>query len=105
MLPMPNVFEAVADSTRRTILQQLRLNGPLSVSEIASPLPITRQAVTKHLNALSSAGLITTEWRGRERRHHLEARPLKDLADWLEPYEQAWDLRLERLKDHLEKKP
>ena len=102
---MASVFEAVADPTRRSILQQLRENGALSVSEISGPLPITRQAVTKHLNALSSAGLVTTEWRGRERLHHLEARPLKDLADWLEPYERAWDRRLERLKDHLEKRP
>ena len=62
------VFEALADPTRRKILDELRETGPLSVTELAEPLPITRQAVTKHLDALEASGLIRSWREGRRRR-------------------------------------
>lgn len=63
---------------------------------------MSRQAVTKHLNVLESAGLIARRSRGRERVHELIGSPLQEIDDWLAPYEAAWDDRLARLKRHLE---
>jgi len=96
-----SVFEALADPTRRVILDRLRASHPLSVSELAAPLPMTRQAVTKHLAALQASGLIRVRWRGRERLHELDPRPLKQVERWLAPYAAEWDRRLRRLRRHL----
>ena len=99
---MLDVFAAVADPTRRSILGRLRGEGALSVSSLASVLPISRQAVTKHLDVLEEAGLIRKRVQGRERLHELEAEPLREVGDWLAPYAAAWDERLERLRIHLD---
>lgn len=98
---MTDVFYAIADGTRRDILERLRLEGALSVTDLAEPLRMTRQAVTKHLDVLESAGLVRSERRGRRRMHRLEAEPLEELDDWLAPYAEAWDRRLQRLRRHL----
>jgi DNA-binding transcriptional ArsR family regulator len=95
------VFAAVADPTRRVLLERLRVSGPLSISELTDGLPMTRQAVTKHLTALDAAGLVSTRKVGRERQHELNASPLKEVDDWLRPYAEAWDRRLAALKRHL----
>ena len=100
---MPDVFAAIADPTRREILERLRTEGGLSVSDLSDPLPISRQAVTKHLDALQEAGLVARERIGRERIHRLNADPLRELDDWLAPYSAAWDRRLQRLSDYLAK--
>lgn len=97
-----SVFAAIADPTRRGILETLRASGPLSLSQIAAPLAMTRQAVTKHLDTLRRAGLIRQRRAGRERLHELRAEPLQEIETWLLPYSKAWDERLERLKQHLE---
>ena len=99
---MPDVFAAVADPTRRRILERLRTEGPVSISTLSDGLPMTRQAVTKHLNVLQEAGLIESRARGRERLQTLSGAPLREVSDWLAPYEAAWDERLERLRTHLE---
>ncbi len=99
---MLDVFAAVADPTRRSILERLRGEGALSVSSLANKLPISRQAVTKHLDVLEKAGLVRKRVQGRERLHELEARPLREVDDWLTPYAAAWDERLERLRIHLD---
>ena len=83
-------------------MERLREGDALSVSELSEPLPISRQAVTKHLGVLETAGLIEHEWRGRERRHRLRPQPLQELDDWLAPYAAAWDRRLSRLRKHIE---
>jgi DNA-binding transcriptional ArsR family regulator len=98
---MTNVFVALADPTRRLLLERLRANGPLPIKGLARPLAISRQGVTKHLRVLEEAGLIESEWKGRERWHRLNAQPLLEVDDWLRPYEEAWDRRLERLRQHL----
>ena len=98
----PLVFEAVADPTRRTLLDRLRRHDALSLSALADGQPMTRQAVAKHLDLLRQAGLITTWRRGRERMHSLDAAPLRQMDDWLAPYAAAWDRRLARLKRHVE---
>lgn len=102
---MSTLFEAVADPTRRQILERLRTSGPLSLSEIAVRFPITRQAVTKHLDALTACGLVTTNRSGRERIHELDPQPLVELQEWLAPYAAEWDRRLHRLQRHLEGDP
>jgi DNA-binding transcriptional ArsR family regulator len=99
-----DVFAAVADPTRRRILEELRVTGPLSIKQLAEPLPITRQAVTKHLDILVACGLIRVERVGRERLHRLAAEPLQEVEDWLQPYAEIWDRRLARLKRYLEEK-
>ncbi len=101
---MESVFTAVADPTRRRLLERLRGEGPLSISELAAPLPISRQAVTKHLEVLRGAGLVAVRKAGRQRLHHLEAAPLREVESWLAPYAEFWDRRLERLKRHLEER-
>ncbi len=79
-----SAFAAVADPTRRTILERLRKEGPLPLKAIADRLPITRQAVTKHLRALEASGLVTSEKVGREKIHALDTEPLREV-DGLAP--------------------
>ncbi len=99
---MTTPFHAVADPTRRAILERLRTAGPLSLTEIAAELPMTRQAVTKHLDTLGEIGLVRVTRSGRERLHELDADPLKAVQEWLGPYAAEWDRRLDRLRQHLE---
>lgn len=96
-----NVFEALADATRRSLLERLRTSGPLSVTELAGPMPMSRQAVTKHLDVLEACHLVRIRRRGRERLHELDPHPLKAVDAWLAPYAAEWDRRLERLQEHL----
>ena len=99
---MSDTFLAISDPTRRRILNRLRTQGSLSVTELAEPLSMTRQAVTKHLDVLEGAGLLEHSRQGRKRIHRLKAQPLEDVAEWLAPYAAAWDRRLSRLQAHLE---
>jgi DNA-binding transcriptional ArsR family regulator len=105
MLSMPTAFDALADPTRRRILGQLRTKGALSVKEIAQRLPMTRQAVTKHLDLLRDVGLVHIRWSGRHRLHELDPRPLREVDEWLAPYSAFWDESLARLERHLEDNP
>jgi len=98
-------FEAIADPTRRSLLGRLRVQGPLTVGQLAAPMAISRQAVTKHLDVLARARLVRIHWQGRERLHRLNGRGLKDVYDWLTPYRKEWDRRLERLRAHLGEPP
>ena len=98
----PAVFDALADPTRRALLDRLRTDGPLSLGSLADPQPMTRQAIAKHLDALQRAGLVRVWRAGRQRLHALAPEPLRDVADWLAPYAAAWDDRLARLQHHLE---
>lgn len=102
---MTDVFAAVADPTRRELLERLRTEGPQSVSALAAPLPMSRQAVTKHLDTLTDCGLIRLRRRGRLRLHELNPQPLRHIDEWLRPYEELWDRRLSRLRQHLEDNP
>lgn len=102
---MLDVFTAVADPMRRQILARLREQGPLSLSELAAPFAVSRQAVTKHLDALARTGLVRVTREGRERVHRLDPEPLQEVDEWLRPYAEAWDARLERLRAHLDERP
>jgi DNA-binding transcriptional ArsR family regulator len=95
------VFAAVADPTRRELLARLRAGDGLSIADLSRDLPMTRQAVTKHLDALREAGLVRVRRAGRERLHDLDAAPLEAVDAWLRPYAEAWDQRIDRLRRHL----
>jgi len=98
---MDAVFVAVADPTRRLLLERLRAGGPASIGALGIGLPMTRQAVTKHLDVLREAGLVRVRRAGRERLQELEPAPLADVDAWLRPYAAAWDDRLAALRRHL----
>jgi DNA-binding transcriptional ArsR family regulator len=98
---MELVFDAVADPTRRALLERLRTAGPLSIAELGAGLPMTRQAVTKHLDLLRASGLVRVRRSGRERLHELDPEPLREVDDWLKPYAKAWDEKLDALRRHL----
>ena len=100
---MNEIFQALADPTRRSMLDRIRVEGPLSVKQLSAPLAISRQAATKHLDLLTAAGLVRAERRGRERHHHLVAPALEPVHTWLQPYSKAWDRRLERWRAHVER--
>ena len=100
---MESVFDALADPTRRVLLDRVRDAGPggASISDLGRDLPMTRQAVTKHLDALRAAGLLRIRRTGRQRLHELDAAPLEAVDDWLAPYEAFWDQRIAALRRHL----
>ncbi len=93
-------FSALADPTRRAILARLAL-GELSVGEIARPFKMSGPAVTKHLNVLQRVGLITRGRLAQWRPFRLEAKPLQEVADWVEEYRQFWEQSFDRLDDYL----
>lgn len=93
-------FQALADPTRRAILERLS-KGAASVTELAKPFEMSGPAVTKHLKVLERAGLIT---RGREaqwRPCQLNSAPLKVANDWVEQYRQFWEASFDRLEEYL----
>ncbi|WP_203247211.1 ArsR/SmtB family transcription factor [Sporosarcina beigongshangi] len=96
-----DVFQAIADPTRRKLLELLA-GKELPISTISSHFTMSRTAVTKHLHVLESAGLVTTQKVGREKRYRLEAKPLQTLQTWLDFYEQYWDNKLSKLKKIVE---
>jgi DNA-binding transcriptional ArsR family regulator len=93
-------FAALADPTRRLILAQLT-EGEATVNELAEPLPISVQAVSKHLRVLEHAGLITRTRSAQQRPSRLRVAPMKDAADWLGSYQRFWDASFERLDERL----
>ena len=95
------VFDALADPTRRRLVAMLGERGAASATELARELPVTRQAVVKHLGALAAAGLATREREGREVRYRLTPAPLSEAAEWMAHVGAEWDARLAALEDHL----
>jgi DNA-binding transcriptional ArsR family regulator len=93
------VFAALADPTRRTMVQTLRAQPSLTATRMAGGLPITRQAVAKHLAALRAAGLVESRREGRETRYVLTPAPLADAMAWMAEAGGVWDARLTRLAE------
>jgi DNA-binding transcriptional ArsR family regulator len=93
-------FAALADPTRRAILARLA-SGEASVKELAEPFDMTLPAVTKHLKVLQRAGLITQGRRAQWRPCRLDAKPMREVADWVEPYRRFWDESFDRLDEYL----
>ena len=97
---LSNTFAALADPTRRAILGRLA-EGEATVNELAEPFPITVQAVSKHLQVLERAGLITRSRTAQLRPSRLEGAPLGDAVEWLETYRQFWEGSFDRLDARL----
>lgn len=102
--PMDRTFFALADPTRRRVLERLGSEPGLSISALAEPLPIKMPGLMKHLDVLSDAGLITRTKTGRVVTVSLAARPLGEAVDWLRHFEAFWSVSLDRLAAFVEEK-
>lgn len=94
------VFHAVADATRRSMLERLR-GGALTVTELAAPYDMSLNAVSKHIKTLEKAGLIRREIKGREHSCRLEAVRLEEAMNWMSYYSGFWSKRVDALEKHL----
>src|SRR5499426_3804571 len=98
------VFAALADPSRRGILAALAAGGPATATDLAGRLPITRQAIAKHLALLAQAGLVRAEPGERRRvRYRLRSAPMKVAQQFLAALARDWDGQLGALKDHLDR--
>ena len=93
-----DILAAMADPTRRKLLATLAATGPATATELAAGLPITRQAIAKHLGVLRGAGLVTSFKDGRDVRFEVRTRPLEQTAGWLAALAAEWDARLIAIK-------
>ena len=94
-------FAALADPTRRAILDRL-VHSRVTVGELAKPFDVSRPAISKHLRVLERAGLVRRERDGRVSRCGLDARPMRDAADWVERYRRFWENQLDQLVQYFE---
>ncbi|HLK89064.1 MAG TPA: metalloregulator ArsR/SmtB family transcription factor [Polyangia bacterium] len=97
------VFAALGDETRLGLVARLSAEGPLSIAALTAGAGVSRQAISKHLCALSDAGLVKSRRRGRQRIWQLEPRRLGDARGYLDRLSAAWDTALERLRVHVER--
>jgi DNA-binding transcriptional ArsR family regulator len=98
---LDRTFAALADPTRRAILERLA-RGEATVGELAAPFAISQPAVSKHLRVLKEAGLISQFREAQRRPCRLEPEQLDAVTDWIEEYRRIWDDRLDRLGDYLQ---
>jgi DNA-binding transcriptional ArsR family regulator len=98
------IFAALADPTRRRVVEKLARGGTVTASGLAEQLPITRQAVAKHLSALHGAELLSVSRVGRETHYKLRPQPLDEAAHWIQMVSAEWGDRLEALRRSLEKR-
>ncbi|MDP3711328.1 MAG: metalloregulator ArsR/SmtB family transcription factor [Mycobacteriales bacterium] len=98
--PLSRVFAALADPTRRAILERLA-DGEATVNALAEPFAMSLQAVSKHLQVLEAAGLVTRGKKAQWRPARLSGRPLGPAADWLERYRVLWESSFDHLDAHL----
>jgi len=99
--PKHDVFQAIADPTRRSLLQLL-VDREMPVTAISGHFPMSRTAVSKHLRILAEAGLVKERKVGRETRYRLEPEPLLELKRWLAYYERYWENKMAALKRFVE---
>ena len=95
------IFAALSEPSRLRIVELLRTR-PMSVNEIAEALDIRQPQVSKHLRVLGDSGIVTGEALDRQRIYHLEAEPFEEIGNWLESFEQLWNVRLDSLGSFLE---
>jgi DNA-binding transcriptional ArsR family regulator len=98
-----DVFQALADPTRRAIIARLR-EGRLPVGQIAGPFAISRPAISRHLRILREADLVREVKAGRNRLYELNPEPLRDIDEWLARYRPMWQHQLRNLKRFVERK-
>lgn len=99
------VFGALSDPTRRQLLAAIAQHPAVTATELAAQLPISRQAVIKHLTALGDAGLLDRQRSGREVRYRVTPEPMSDALSWMAEVGGRWDERLGTLKRQLEASP
>lgn len=98
------IFKALADPSRRTLLDLLYASDGRTLNDLCTPLQMSRFGVMKHLNILEEAGLITTRKVGREKLHYLNAVPIRQLYDrWVSKYAEPWAIELTSIKNELER--
>ena len=100
---METIFRAIADPTRRGILDQLA-KGDESVMSLARGFEMSLPAVSQHLKILQKADLVIGQRKGRQIVYHLNAAPLRKVSRWVRPYERFWKSRLDALGDHLRRR-
>jgi DNA-binding transcriptional ArsR family regulator len=103
--PAGAVFEALADPTRRRVVHELSKDGPLTATELARRIPVTRQAIAKHFVALEDAGLAAGIRVGRETRYELRTQAFAEAEAWMRAIGAMWDLRLAAFKEYVELVP
>lgn len=91
-----DIFQAIADPTRRAILSLIAIHA-LTPNALAEHFDLTRQGVSKHIQVLADAELVKKNQEGREIYYKLNAKKMKELADWLEPFRQLWETRFNQL--------
>src|SRR3982751_6761211 len=96
-----DVFQAIADPTRRAIIALIALQA-MTPNAIAEHFDSTRQAVSKHLRILTECELVSQEQRGREIYYSLEVDKMKEIDEWLEQYRKIWETRFKKLEEVLE---
>ena len=101
---LDDVLGALADPTRRSLYQRLAVQGPNTATNLARGLPVTRQAIVKHLQVLAGAGLVDATRAGREVRYAVEPDALDEAAAWMTSAAAGWDRRLARLRRHVERR-
>jgi DNA-binding transcriptional ArsR family regulator len=99
--PGDEVFAALADPTRRDILRTVSERGPMTATALTADVPISRQAIARHLGLLREAGLVQADRTGRETRFTARSEPLDDLAAWATATGRRWEARLARLRNSL----
>jgi DNA-binding transcriptional ArsR family regulator len=95
------IFDALGDPGRRDLIQAISERGSATATELAADRDVTRQAVSKQLNALAEAGLLRAERRGRETRYEVTPEPLGEAMAWIADVGGRWDTRLDALREHL----
>ncbi len=101
---LDQVFQALADPTRRTIVERL-IAGPTSVSELAQPLAMSLPAVMQHIRVLETCGAVRTEKVGRVRTCHIQPDVLRGAEDWIGRQRTVWEQHLDRLGQYLADQP
>jgi DNA-binding transcriptional ArsR family regulator len=103
--PMDKIFKALADATRRRLLDRLYESPGQSLSDLFKGLEMSRQSVSKHLGILEAAGLVIVEWRGREKHHFLNPMPIAEVSErWIDKYSKTRTDAILTLKRALEEK-
>jgi DNA-binding transcriptional ArsR family regulator len=97
-----DVFQAIADPTRRAILGLLAIHA-MTPNALAEHFDTSRQAVSKHIKVLTECQLVSQEQAGREIYYHFQPKKMKEISDWLEPFRQMWETRFDQLDEVLKK--
>lgn len=98
------VFAALSDPTRRDVVRALSEDGPVTATELAERIPVSRQAIVKHLASLEDAGLVASAIEGRSRRFRLTPGPMREAMGWMADVGAEWDDRLDALRRHLSRR-